>query len=352
MSDPSRYALLAARFLRGARARIRPQRSSAPDHTIAMLAGVITVAAGRRRRRRAAGMAGVATGMLGLALILALGLKRTASLPATAGREATPPPTKQTTKQTTKQRFIAEGSAFASVTAANGEVQPLLIGQEWQAGERLRSDALPIALTGADGTTLEVDPRSELQLVRADAERWFRLARGAVSAHVTKLQAGERFVVATPDAEVEVRGTRFQVTVVPADEACGAGVVTRVAVSEGVVVVRSLGHEVRVEAGHHWPLGCPERTVSPVPPAPERAIVSVKHAPAHVKHESPESVSSSTLATENDLFSSALKAGRAGDRREAVELLDVLLARFPQSPLRQSAESARAKLSESLPTAR
>ena len=316
-----------------------------------MLAGVITVAAGRRRRRRAAGIAGVAAGMLGLALVLALGLKRTASLPARADREAPPP---------ASQSFVAEGSAIASVTVADGEVQPLLLGQEWHAGERLRSDALPIALTGADGTTIEVDPRSELQLVRADAERWFRLARGAVAAHVTKLKAGERFVVATPDAEVEVRGTRFRVTVVPPGEACGQGVVTRVAVSEGVVVVRSLGHEVRVEAGHHWPLSCPERPLSTVPPAPERATVSVKHAPVHVSSahassatsERAESVSPSTLATENDLFSSALKAGRAGDRREAVELLDVLLARFPQSPLRQSAESARAKLSESIQPAR
>ncbi len=193
--------------------------------------------------------------------------------------------------------------------------------------------------------------------MRADVERWFRLGRGAVSAHVTKLKAGERFVIATPDAEVEVRGTRFKVTVVPPDEACGQGVVTRVAVTEGVVVVRSLGHEVRVEAGHHWPLGCPERALSPVVQAPERATVPVKRAPARAslassRNAPPESVPASTLATENDLFSAALKAGRAGDRREAVELLDVLLARFPNSPLKQSAESARAKLSEPLPPAR
>lgn len=346
MSGESRYAQLAARLLRGARARIRPQRSSPPDHTIAKLAGVITVAAARLRRRRAAGIAGVAAGVLGLTLVLVPGLKRTASLPAVADREASP---------STKQRFVAAGNALASVTAANGEVQPLLTGQEWHSGELLRSDALPIALTGPDGTTIEVGPRSELQLERIDVERWFRLARGAVSAHVTKLKAGERFVVATPDAEIEVRGTRFQVTVVSPDEACGDGVVTRVAVSEGVVVVRSLGHEVRVEAGRHWPLGCPERTASAVGSVPERATVSVKRAPAHastVRGESAERVSPSTLATENDLFSAALKAGRAGDRREAVQLLDVLLARFPQSPLKETAESARARWSESIQPAR
>lgn len=311
-----------------------------------MLAGAITVAAARRRRRRVAGIAGVAAGMLGLAVVLALGLKRTASLPATVERQAAP---------ATKQRFVAAGNALASVVAENGEVQPLLTGQEWHAGERLHSDALPIALTGPDGTTIEVGPRSELQLVRVDVERWFRLARGAVSAHVSKLKAGERFVVTTPDAEVEVRGTRFQVTVVPPDEACGQGVVTRVAVSEGVVVVRSSGHEVRVEAGHRWPLGCPAPIASPVGAPPRRAPVSVKRAPEHVSSvrvESAETVSPSTLATENDLFSAALKAGRAGDTREAVQLLDVLLARFPESPLKQSAESARAKLNASIHPAR
>jgi hypothetical protein len=307
-----------------------------------MLADVVTVAAARRRRRRVTGIVGVATAILGLALLVALGLKRTASLPATAGREAAP---------RTKQTFIAEGSAIASVTAVDGEVQPLLIGQEWRTGERLSSDALPIALAGVDGTTIEVDPLSELQLVRADVERWFRLARGAVSAHVTKLNAGERFVIVTPDAEVEVRGTRFQVTVVPPDDACGQGVVTRVAVSEGVVVVRSRGREAKVEAGRHWPLGCAARGPSPARSTFEERATGVKRAPAHAssaRSESAKSVPPSSLATENDLFSAALKAGRAGDRREAVELLDVLLARFPNSPLKQSAESARAKLSASI----
>jgi hypothetical protein len=341
-----RYALLAGRLLRSDRARIRPQQSSAPDHTIAMLAGVITVAAERRRRRRIVGIAGVATGMLGLALLVALGVNRRGS-PSTSVAEEAPPPA--------NQRFIAEGNALASVASASGEVQPLLIGQEWHAGERLRSDALPVALTGADGTTIEVAPRSELQLVRADVARWFRLARGAVSAHVTKLKAGERFVVATPDAEVEVRGTRFQVTVVPSDEACGQGVVTRVAVSEGVVVVRSLGHEVRVEAGHRWPLDCLAigGATASVKRAPTRASSAVARASSPLSKSEPgPSVSASTLATENDLFSSALKAGRAGDRREAVQLLDILLARFPDSPLKQSAESARAKLSEPIQPAR
>ena len=149
MSGRFRYALLAARVLRCARARIRPQRSAPPEHTIAMLAGLISVAAARRRRRRTVLIAGVATGMLGLALVLSFGLKR-ASLPSTASWKAAP---------AAKQRFVAEGNALASVKAASGDVQPLLIGQEWHDGERLRSDALPVALTGSDGTTIEDENR-------------------------------------------------------------------------------------------------------------------------------------------------------------------------------------------------
>jgi len=55
----------------------------------------------------------------------------------------------------------------------------------------------------------------------------------------------------------------------------------------------------------------------------------------------------STLATENDLFGAALRAERAGDKREATQLLDLLLARFPASPLRESAAVERARLAGS-----
>ena len=308
MKRPSLNAhQLAARLLRGARARIRPQRSSLPDHTIAVLAGVITVAAARRRRR-AAGIAGIAAGMLGLALVMVLGLKRTSSLPAMADREATP---------ATQQRFIAEGNALASVTAASGEVQPLLTGQEWHSGDRLRSDALHVALTGADGTTIEVGPRSELQLVRVDVERWFRLARGAVSAHVTKLKAGEQLVVA--DARCRDRGARHPLSGDggPARRrGYGEGVVARVVVSEGVVVVRSLGHEVRVEAGHHWPIWLRRSGLaSAVGPVPERVHGLGETRPgaydAGDRASPAEKVSPSTLAWRTTSSATALKAGES-----------------------------------------
>ena len=88
------------------------------------------------------------------------------------------------------------------------------------------------------------------------AAQVLHLDAGSVELHVEKLTSAQRFLVDTPDSEVEVRGTRFSVSVVPPDAACGAGVRTRVAVTEGVVVVRHAGLEDRVALGESWPAGC------------------------------------------------------------------------------------------------
>jgi hypothetical protein len=205
-----------------------------------------------------------------------------------------------------------------------------------------------VALATKDESSVEVEPHSDLQLMRADTERWVRLGRGAVEVHVAKLKAAERFVIATPDAEIEVRGTRFRVAVVPALNDCGRGTVTRVSVTEGVVVVRSFGLESRVEAGRRWPTDCAESPLSIAPFAASAVRREPKRQPsqrpAPVHDSVTAEVSASTLATENDLFSAALRAESTGDNREAIQLLDVLLMRFSDSPLKESAALARARL--------
>jgi hypothetical protein len=162
---------------------------------------------------------------------------------------------------------------------------------------------------------------------------------------------GERFVVATPDRQVEVRGTRFHVSLVPADEACGGGTVTRVRVDEGVVTVRAPGSpEVRVEAGGLWPSDCrpaaPSAAAHPgarATPRPHRAQPPAEPAPA---------VAASTLGAENDLFAEAARAARAGDAAAALRALDQLVTRYPASPLRAPAEAERARiLSRAAPAA-
>jgi len=325
-----RFAKQAARLLRAARARVGPHSSASAEDAIAAVADAIQGVAARRRRRRVVALVGTA----GIGLCLAAALMWF--------------PSRSRSPSSTSPLLVAERTSVATLTAEDGQVRPLLVGQEWRAGERLRSDAFPVALATSDQTTIEVEPRSDLQLVRAGAERWLRLGGGAVSVHVTKLKAGERFVIATPDAQVEVRGTRFQVALAPPLDDCGGGTVTRVSVTEGVVVVRAFGRESRVEAGDRWPTGCPDHSVpASAPPvttdrlvAPPRTVSGVASARRSVF----EKVSPSTLGTENDLFSSALKAESAGDRREAVQLLDVLLRRFPETPLKESASAMRARL--------
>jgi hypothetical protein len=246
-----------------------------------------------------------------------------------------------------RRRLVAAGG-LATLTTPGGQVQPLSPGHEWLVGERLQSDALPFVLSAADGTTITLQPRSDLSLLRADAQRWLRLASGDVSIHVAKLGADERFVIVTPDAEVEVRGTRFHVAIAPPDGACG-GTATRVVVDEGVVVVRASGRTTRLAAGTLWPSGCAAESPAAAssPPSSPSAGASKhlsKGGPAPLRDE----VSApSTLATENDLFGAALKAERAGDLRAAAQLLEVLIARFPGSPLEESAEKARARLAAS-----
>jgi ferric-dicitrate binding protein FerR (iron transport regulator) len=342
-----RYAEVAARLLRAARGRLGPHPSTPPGDAVALLAGVIRSSAARRRHRRIAKSIGAVAGVVCLALTLGWTLTRSKQPASAVSAGPTADPV-----ASPRPAFVASGTAVATVMAMGGPAQPLLPGQAWHSGEHLRTEGQAVVLATRDDSAIEVEPHSDLQLVRADAERWLRLGSGAVEVHVAKLKAAERFVIATPDAEVEVRGTRFRVAVVSAVDDCGQGTVTRVSVTEGVVVVRSSGRESRVEAGRRWPTGCAEGRVSIAPrPAgdpredPKKQVVPRAAAARAV---APADVSVSTLATENDLFGAALKAEGAGDKREAVQLLDVLLARFPASPLRESAAVERARLAGSI----
>jgi hypothetical protein len=240
--------------------------------------------------------------------------------------------------------FVAVESPAASLTDPGGNRRALGAGEAWHPGDRLQSPSQSVELRAADGSSLSMAAGSDLQLVRADRERWLRLSMGTVAIHVAKLQVGERFVIVTPDIEVEVRGTRFQVEVHEEKDGCGR--LTRVRVEEGVVAVRTGGMESRIPAGAQWPEGCPEVPIAVVP-STTRSLTRTPgpHRRDPVVVAPPASAPPSTLDTESDLFGSALRAERHGNRREAVELLDLLLRRFPATPLRATALDARERLS-------
>jgi hypothetical protein len=153
-----------------------------------------------------------------------------------------------------------------------------------------------------------------------------RLSTGSIDLHVAKLSARQRFVVGTADSEVEVRGTKFHVSIVRPDPSCGEGTPTRVAVTEGVVVVRHEGSEVRVAAGEVWPSGCTHTAALAAdgPRAPGQAAAS-------------NLTQSSTLREMNDLYGRAIDARNRGDVRGALATFDRFLAKYPSSALAEGA---------------
>jgi ferric-dicitrate binding protein FerR (iron transport regulator) len=79
------------------------------------------------------------------------------------------------------------------------------------------------------------------------------LTRGVAAFHVERLAPEQRFLVALPDGDIEVRGTRFVVTV--------EGAKTQgVEVNEGTIELRLQGRApTLLSAGQRWPSAAPER---------------------------------------------------------------------------------------------
>ncbi|MFZ5890887.1 MAG: FecR domain-containing protein [Myxococcota bacterium] len=237
-------------------------------------------------------------------------------------------------------------------------------------------------------TQLALDASSELEYRQGDSLRRFGLTRGAVHLHVGKLGAGQRFIVETPDAEVEVRGTAFHVVLDDPKSGC-ASPRTSVAVDEGVVEVRFRGNSYRLTPGKHWPERCEQAAAQPaeptaaavgapgsveapinmdavddvveaVQPAPRAAkpphhqvtSTAAKPAPsaneptpqAEPQHRDSVAENGSALSEQNNLYGKAVAARRAGRLGEALFAYEQLLQRFPQGALAESARGERLRL--------
>jgi ferric-dicitrate binding protein FerR (iron transport regulator) len=376
MSDHP-FADAAARVLRAARASVGPRTAREPERAIAALAQAIRASTRRRRARSWAASGAAALAAAAVVLLVRQGGltgTRTARSPAIAAPAPTPPrspasaasPGRGATwftlmSSTPGHQDLPGGSRPSqrgphgakprfghapAVFVSGGETRVPGTGARFEPGDTLASGDETLVLAGSDGTQVRLAPGSAVALVRSDAMRWFQLEAGAMDAHVAKLAAGERFVVATPDRQIEVRGTRFRVSLVRGNAACQGGAVTRIAVDEGVVTVRAPGGaEGRVAAGERWPADCSARpsvieSNSGHGAATEARALGVRAGPR------PRSArpALSTLGTENDLFGQATRAERDGDSATALRLLDELIARYPASPLREAAVRERLRL--------
>lgn len=207
------------------------------------------------------------------------------------------------------------------------------------------------AITLPSGTHLVVERGGDVALVEHGATQSFALNAGGLHADVAKLRPGERFLIRTPDAEIEVRGTSFQVDVV-ARSSCGRGTATRVVVTEGVVAVRFAGTATSVRAGESWPADCFGTTAAAVPEhpvaPPEGSAAS--NAPVTAPARSTAAVatparpSGSDLAAQNALFTEGAAARRRGDTRAAIAAYDKLTSTYPASPLAESATVERMRI--------
>ncbi len=339
-TDPNpRYAKLAAKVL----ARRAEEDASAGtgallDRTAAVAAIEGALQARGRRRRTGLGWGIVAAAAAVLIVIGWQGLRAPAP---TAERPAQTPPDLGVTALEGADASI-ETPAGATAAAAGARIT---------AGSWVRvPDSGRLVLALDSGTRLRVAASSRARVSALGALQRFDLESGSLSADVTKLPPGGRFVIGTADAEVEVRGTRFDVVVGPTASACAPFVRTRVVVHEGVVAVRFGGGEVRLAAGSTWP-ACAPTAAAPPAPAPARTghvrAARVQAAPAASVGTPVTAVDSSTLAEQNDLFAAALAARRRGELGEAIRWLDRLIARYPNGQLIDSARAERQRLIES-----
>jgi ferric-dicitrate binding protein FerR (iron transport regulator) len=235
-----------------------------------------------------------------------------------------------------------------------------------------------VRLGDTAGTQLTLEPGGMLTVVESAATRRFALRRGAVVARVRKLAPGERFIIETADAEIEVHGTEFRVAVgEPESVPCtGAGprasVATRVSVAGGVVSVKWSGEEQRLRPGDEWPPRCAGARTQVASDDSARAGAAEKPAIAPSAESLPPSrpvrhhasrggaglrpvapasagngaaelrspqrdVPASVLAAQNDLFISAVRARRAGQNARALALFERFMRDYPDASLFESA---------------
>jgi hypothetical protein len=202
----------------------------------------------------------------------------------------------------------------------------------------------------SSSTELSVAPASEVRISRRRPspevfEERVRLQAGRVALAVPKLGARGAVSVETRDALVEVHGTRFSVQVV--QEAPGVEF-TEVKVREGRVLVRAAGESHMLGAGDSFSTRPPAPAAPapvvepPAPAAPETAERKVRKT-STPRRSAP---SPSELADQNRLLEAAELAQRGGMPRLAVERLERLIARYPESELAHNARVERFRVLE------
>ena len=124
-----------------------------------------------------------------------------------------------------------------------GEVILATAGMNLVPGDRIRTRAterVTCVYPGED-TMVLLDGRTELEFQAAERGSRLLVKKGRIDARVASDSAYGPFVVATPEAECEIKGTRFMLTVKSGR--------TRLEVNEGAVMLRQLADGAVIQVG-------------------------------------------------------------------------------------------------------
>ncbi len=197
------------------------------------------------------------------------------------------------------------------------------------------------------GVELEVFENTRVPLAElAPQSKALHLDAGAIRCHIPRLPVGQTFSVVTPYARVVVHGTVFRVDV-RGDGASGA---TIVRVDEGEVVVHHANGETTLVASQSWtnrpmadlPSAAPQATTIATAETPSRSATPPR-GPTRRGTETTEPAPG-TLDQETRLLRSGLAAERNGDFAKAAASFELLLSRYPESPLVPDARAALARV--------
>jgi hypothetical protein len=342
--EEARYARRAAKLL--VRGAAEDGAASALPDRAASIAAIERALRARGRRRLAPwlgwGVAAAAAAALVLISWRSLRPTEPAIGPRRAHADALARAAATATPSLTVAAVEGTGAAFETADGRRRAASGDRIG----AGAEVRvPDSGHLLLALDTGTRLRIGASSRVYLTSLGASQRFEIESGSLEAEVAKVPLGGRFVVATGDAEVEVKGTRFEVVVLPTPSTCAPFVRTQVMVQEGVVAVRFAGGEVQLTAGSAWPR-CPVSTPAVHNARPRARVARPAVSSRDFASIAPAPPDRSTLAEQNDLLAAALSARRRGDLGEAIQWLDRLIARYPDGQLIGAARAERAQVIE------
>src|SRR5262245_2946167 len=206
---PPHYASLVADLARSRdETWVPPPGVRTRERAIEAIAAAMTAS----KRRRRARWVMIGTAAAAAAMMVTWGARRWWVHPTQTPVANSPSSSQTSTSEHQPGSYVGIAISGSPVASRSGE--PIVLGQgaSLRDGDRIVADRSGrAALTLSTGTQLFVEGGARLGIVSQGEHQVFSLEEGTVSASVAKLASNERFVVRTQDAEVEVRGTKFQV---------------------------------------------------------------------------------------------------------------------------------------------